>query len=45
MVYDRRYWLDAVVVGVGEIVVGWEARLEQATVLFQHGKLRRLEVH
>ena len=42
---DRYCWLGAVVVGVGEEAVGWEARLEQATVFFQHGKLCRLGVH
>ena len=42
---ERRCWLGTVVVGVGEEVVGWKARLEQATMSFQHGKLRRLEVH
>ena len=42
---DRRCWLGSVIVGVGAEAVGWKARLEQATVSFQHGKLRRLEVH
>ena len=42
---DRRCWLGAGIVEVGEEAVGWKVRLEQATVPFLHGKLRRQVVH
>ena len=42
---DRRCWLGAVIVEVGEEAVGWEVRLAQATVLFLHRELYREVVH
>ena len=45
MVGDRHCWLAVGGAVVGEMEDGYEVRLEQATMLCQHGKPRRLVEH